>query len=813
MMGAIGHKIIKSENNNMFFILRFDLTIAFLIAIVIFISCPGAFAAETVNNDNPVNIGTDNTNSDDVSDEYHVQGKVTVIYKGSAPDADDAEVDHKKNIAAPGSAAAENKNNGNPANIEADSMDYDNVRDVYHAQGKVNINYSGAALYADDMELDNKNNIATAQGNASLKMGEDTVQGDKVVFNIADKTGAVYKAHAFYARNHFYIKGDKIEKTGENTYFIEQPFATTCDGDNPDWAITGSEMKVTIEGFGLMKNARLLAMGVPVFYSPFLPFPAKTKRQSGFLFPYLSYSRDQDGIDVEVPFFWAISPQMDATFYQRYIEKRGFKEGAEFRYYLGSNSTGTFYGDYIEDTKHVIETTDAATSRDWQESHRRWSYYLNHQTNFDPQFYVRTDLRQVSDKWYFKDFSAHNYYLDHYTQTADDPFRNVPFQGDQSLSSLESTARIVKSWSNYNLTGLISSTDNFAAVNNDQTLQKYPEIVLTGIKQPFLKTPLYYEFAGTYDYFYRGEGEKGHYVDLSPTVSAPFNISRYLKVIPQFALKETYWSRDDNSTGAESKNGDRTIYNASLALSSQASRVFDVKVQNWEKIRHEIKPEITYSYVPNVSQNNIPDYLPVVSPVITPIAAFSGNAFMEQNAFAWSLTNTLTAKVKDEKGAYSYLEFLRLKLFQTYDISEANKGMAGIINERRPLSDLGIEFDFTPHKYFSFLARNLYSVYDGWTQTNYDLNINDWRGDTMTLGYRYTLGSIEEINASLKAVITKNIDGIFISRRDQFNSRTVENTVGIVYHKQCWSMGFDFTRTDTDTRFMFKISLAGLGNL
>ena len=157
----------------------------------------------------------------------------------------------------------------------------------------MNIIYNGTALSADDMELDNKNNIATAQGSAFLKMGEDTLQGDKIVFNIENKTGAAYKAHAFYARNHFYIKGDKIEKTGENTYFIEQPFATTCDGDNPAWEIAGSEMKVTIEGYGLMKNARFLAKCLPVFYSPFLPFPAKTQRQSGFIVPYLSSSRDK----------------------------------------------------------------------------------------------------------------------------------------------------------------------------------------------------------------------------------------------------------------------------------------------------------------------------------------------------------------------------------------------------------------------------------------------------------------------------------------------------------------------------------------
>jgi LPS-assembly protein len=693
-------------------------------------------------------------------------------------------------------SAAETKEDKNPVEIEADSMDYDNLSDVYHAQGKVVITYSGATLTAEDVELDNKNNIATAQGNAFLKTGGDFLQGDKIVFDIKNKTGVAYKGRAFYARSHFYIRGDSIEKNGENTYFIKKPKATTCDGDNPDWEIAGSEMDVTVEGYGLMKNARLLTKGVPVFYSPLIPFPAKTKRQSGFLMPYFSYSKDIDGIDIEVPYFWAISPQMDATFYQRYIEKRGFKEGAEFRYYLGNKSSGTFYADYMEDRKQVIENIDAATSRDWQEMHKRWSYYLNHQTNFDPQFYLRTDLRKVSDKWYFKDFTAHNYYLDNYAITEQDPFKKVPFYGDQSLRSLESTARVVKGWSNYSLTGLISSTDDFAAANNNLTLQKYPEIIFTGIKQPLLKTPMYYEFTGLYDYYYRGEGSKGHFFDFSPSLSLPFNISNYAKITPQVAFKETTWVRDDSQAQGDNKSGDRTLYTASLNVSSQLSRIFDFKILNLEKIRHEIKPEITYSYIPNVMQDNIPDYMLPVT---------------EQNAVTWAFTNTFIAKVRDDTGAYSYLEFLRLKLFQTYDINEAKKDMNGIIVERRPLSDIGIEFDLTPHKYFSFVARNIYSVYSGWKQTNYDLNIKDWRGDMLTVGYRYTLDSIEQITVNLKAEITNSITGHFVSSRDQFNSRTVENTVGLLYHRQCWSVGFDYTQTDTDTRFLLKISLAGLG--
>ena len=37
-------------------------------------------------------------------------------------------------------------------------------------------------------------------------------------------------------------------------------------------------------------------------------------------------------MDVEVPFFWAISEQADATFYERFMGKRGFMQGFELRY-------------------------------------------------------------------------------------------------------------------------------------------------------------------------------------------------------------------------------------------------------------------------------------------------------------------------------------------------------------------------------------------------------------------------------------------------------------------------------------------------
>ena len=92
-------------------------------------------------------------------------------------------------------------------------------------------------------------------------------------------------------------------------------------------------------------------------------------------------------------------------------------------------------------------------------------------------------------------FPRFNYYLDHYSQTGEKPFQRISFLGDESLGSLDSTVRLTKDWSLYNLTALASYTDDFSSPTNDGTLQKYPEVTLTGFRQPLFGSPLQLEFA------------------------------------------------------------------------------------------------------------------------------------------------------------------------------------------------------------------------------------------------------------------------------------------------------------------------------
>ncbi|MFH1080379.1 MAG: LPS assembly protein LptD [Pseudomonadota bacterium] len=684
---------------------------------------------------------------------------------------------------------------GDSVTIEADSISYDQEQDTYHATGSVVITYVKGTLTADDVFLEKSRDQARAEGNVKLKSDQDTLEGDRIDFDIRDKTGVAYRGRAFMARNHFYLAGDRIIKTGESSYVVDGGAkATTCDGPSPDWHLAADKLDVTIDGYGTLTHAKVLAKNIPVLYVPYLIFPAKTKRQSGLLSPYFAYSDNKLGMDVEIPFFWAISDDMDATLYQRYMDKRGYKQGVEFRYFTSPNNYGTFYGDFMNDTGRVKETA-GGISRDWQSDHQRWSLYLNHQTQFDPSFYFRTDIRKVSDSWYFKDFSSNNYYLNNYASTEDQRFRKVPFVGNDTLGALESTARLVKNWSLYNVTVSGSSTDNFTAVSNEATLQKYPEVTLTGVKHAIFKSPVNFEFTSTYDYFYRGVGQKGHFYELKPTLSLPVNFGGYGTMTPALTLWEVLWRREDQEPAPSDKQGSRNLYAASLYANTEVSRVFNIGGQTVEKIRHSIIPELSYAYVPYVNQTDLPNF-------IAPVG--------EQQTLSYGLTNSFVARWKDKDGKKIYREFLRLKLAQTFDIIESHRDTAATGSDRKPFGNVAMEVDFTPFQYFSFLARNQYDVNRmTWSQANYDLTMSSTRGDAAILGYRYTQYSIEEINLYLKAVVTKSFNLTYYQRRNQLLQKDFEKKIGVNYHKQCWNVELSFAEKLNTTINQFGVSTQG----
>jgi LPS-assembly protein len=532
-----------------------------------------------------------------------------------------------------------------------------------------------------------------------------------------------------------------------------------------------------------------------VLYLPYLVFPAKTTRQTGLLPPRLSYSRDKNGLDVEIPFYWAVSDSADATFFQRYMEKRGFKEGVEFRYTAGADSSGLFYGDLINDRKRIADGT-GTMSRDWQDDRNRWSYYLNHETTSASGFSLHSDIRRVSDRWYFKDLSTFNYYLDHYSPSGEGRFSRVSFLGDESLGSLDSTVRLTKDWSLYNLTALARYTDDFSSADNSGTLQKYPEAILTGFRQPLFGSPLQLEFTAGYDHFFRREGQKGHLWAVSPTLFLPLNLGPY-RVTPQAGLRGDLWERSDTATDAGDRQGGRQLFALGTTLSTEVQRIFDFRGAEMEKIRHGIRPEITYTFIPDASQDHAPDFLERIP---------------AQHSLSYSVTNTLMARMRAKDGTIRYHEMMRFKIGQTFDIREARRDTAPAGAQSRPFGDVDIELDLAPFRYLSLSARNKYNLNSGgWRQNNYDLTLSDHRGDSLSAGYRYTRDRLEEINLFLKAVLTPAVSLTYLLKRSQFDQRTIESAYGLQYRKQCWNVEMKLSDRENDRAVMVVFSLYGMG--
>jgi len=268
-------------------------------------------------------------------------------------------------------------------------------------------------------------------------------------------------------------------------------------------------------------------------------------------------------------------------------------------------------------------------------------------------------------------------------------------------------------------------------------------------------------------------------------------------------LRETKWdsiySEADGAAPQGGKRGSREYYTLGATLSSEIHRIFSVGGKRIDKIRHGVRPEITYSYIPYVYQDDRADFVSSVG---------------EANIVTYALTNTLISRLKGDEGGISYREFFNLKLSQSYNIKESRRNLTGSTTERRPFGNVVIEGTIDPFEYLTFDADAQYNVNAGeWAVTNYALGASDWRGDTVTAEYRYTKRSVEEINLALKAKLTESLAVTYTFKKNELNDKYLETIYGLNYQSQCWSVEATYSDTADDRRYMLIFSLYGIGKV
>ena len=134
-------------------------------------------------------------------------------------------------------------------------------------------------LTADFIRFDHRAMKAMAMGNVVMTVGNDILIGNSMEMDLDSETGTIYQGTIFLKEQNYYFKGDKLQKTGKDSYTAEKASISTCDDEPPAWKITGRNLKVTLEGYGTVTHAAIYAKRVPVMYAPYFVFPTKRKRQ------------------------------------------------------------------------------------------------------------------------------------------------------------------------------------------------------------------------------------------------------------------------------------------------------------------------------------------------------------------------------------------------------------------------------------------------------------------------------------------------------------------------------------------------------
>ena len=704
-----------------------------------------------------------------------------------------------------------------PWEITADSLSYNEKEGTYHAKDNVVIKKAHQALYTQSAVFNTKTGVATVSGGLRIETDGDIITGKKGTFNLNTQTGEIIDGSLFMKENHYYLSGSQMQKTGENTYMINDCTITTCSGKNPDWTITGSEVKVTIEGYGTVKDSAFRIRDLPVVYIPYMVFPAKTRRQSGLLPPKLGYST-LNGAETMIPFYWAISDQTDATFYQRYMTKRGYMQGVEFRYVESKNSKGILEFDILSDkeAQKDMNDGDALDISPYARTNQA-RYWLRGRADQDlPAGVVaRLDGDFVSDQDYLREFEEKLFGFEVRSNLQEESKRPVQ---EKRSPTRRSALRLSRDGESYALQGIASY---FEQVEDPETknLMEQPVGGLSfDLLQEQLKDwPVFYNFETDYNYIWSDETNRGHGVTLSPQLNFPFWLGPYVEFEPSF--RYTYNSQwIDNNQGDKSHQY-QTLYEANTRLSTNAEKFFDTTWGNATKLRHKISPSFYYTYQ---GYHNDGEETPWFSPIEqddygTPwyLTFNSDEENQNRNRVTFSLENFLDARTEDKKGNPIYNQWAIFRLNQGYDIQQERGD-----DENRPLTPLTAEIIVTPFPTLDLRGSTGWDHYDNtFTQTTlsgeFSIDRYGGRRDYYEINYQhYKYDEQDQTNINFRTNINLaygfSVGGSL--QRDLEVEKNISSNGWLGYQGQCWGVRLGAGKESGDTTFIVAIRLVGLGS-
>lgn len=502
------------------------------------------------------------------------------------------------------------------------------------ATNGVMVKYGEAVLTAERATIDPTTGAITADGQVRVQQGDQLWASEHLKYN--------FKTHQMEAEQFrtgelpVFASGQGLHAEITNKLYVAtNAVLTTDDVAKPAFRVRARKIKI-IPGKRIQAYGATLYVGdVPMFYFPFF---SRNIGEHSNNFNFTPGYRSLYGPFILGSYTWYYNDQLDGIFHVDYRQKRGPGIGPDVNYNFGRYGEGTFKYYYTHDDDSELDGLQVPIPKDRQLVW--WSYMANPATNL----YLKGMVRYESDLAITRDF----------------------YEGDYRRNPQPSTYfEANKFWDNFSVDTYVQPRVN----NFLETVERLPDVKLTGYRQELGASPLYYESESSAGYYRRlfpdtlgtngppiGLNYEAARADTYHQILLPYTFFGWLNVTPRVGGRVTYYGEESGPGGGLDQQT-RGVFNTGAEVSFKLHRLWTDAQNSFfdvDGLRHILEPSANYVFVPSpsVAPSQLPQFdyeLPSLRLLPNEFPDYNAiDSIDSQNVIRWGLHNKLQTKRQGE---------------------------------------------------------------------------------------------------------------------------------------------------------------------
>jgi LPS-assembly protein len=592
-------------------------------------------------------------------------------------------------------------------------VEYHSEEDLWYGRYGILVRYRDVEVIADQAVLSEETGDVIANGNVRLRSAAQYWTGEHLEYNF--RTGKIKSTEFRAGYPPFFIKGLALDASSDEQTYVAAPATVTSDDvKEPTFKIRAKKLQVRLGKAIHATGATLYLGNVPAMWLPVYTRSLERHRAYWRLTPgYRSRYGPFLRSEYHFPLYGSLSGVATIdTFQKRGI---GFGPGLEWDSPKWGRGNGSYWQIKDNEPGQDFQRNPLPSNRE----RINFSHLVHLQTNVT----VRGVISQQSDPMLLRDF-----------------FEGEYRENSQPKSFIEGS----KYWDNWSLDIMAQPQLNEFL----QTVERLPDIRLSGIRQQIGETPLFYESETSAGYFRfnqgipRGTNYAAIRGDSFHQILWPQTYFGWLNVAPRVGGRVTHYGETEGH-GSTFDERERFVFNTGMETSLKASRVwrgarnefFDVN-----ELRHIVEPSLNYVFVPDptLDPNQLPQFdREIPSLRLLPIDYPDYNAIDSvdsQNVLRLGLRNKLQTKRGTEPQHVQNV---------------VNWGIMGDwrLDPRQgqsTFSDVFSDIDVRPRSWMHLGSQTQYRVESGqWQGVYHTLTITPGEVWSWRVGHRYFRGGPE----------------------------------------------------------------------